>query len=161
MDEVGMAGSKSTQTRFVEIIPSIIHPYACFSRLSCNLLMLTPIVLPGSGHSCFNIILVLFFESSWLYACGRNPYFYCDSWGGIVSWLSHYWLVYSCASYTTQKASVGMYNGCGYPHKSCLRTFWPCHPYFILLFTTFYHMHHHHYAATGDMVKSFIYITLQ
>ena len=28
-----MAGSKSTQTRFVVIITSTIHPYACFSRL--------------------------------------------------------------------------------------------------------------------------------
>jgi hypothetical protein len=26
------------------------------------------------------------------------------------------------------------------------------------ILTTFYHMHHYHYAATGDMVKSFIYI---
>ena len=29
-DEVGMAGPKSTQTRFVGIITSTIHPYACF-----------------------------------------------------------------------------------------------------------------------------------
>ena len=28
-DEVGMAGPKSTQTRFVGIITSTIHPYAC------------------------------------------------------------------------------------------------------------------------------------
>ena len=34
-DEVGMAGSKSRQTRFVGIITFTIHPYACFSRLSC------------------------------------------------------------------------------------------------------------------------------
>jgi hypothetical protein len=34
----------------------------------------------------------------------------------------------------TQKASVGMYSGCDYPHKSCLYTFWPYHPYFILQF---------------------------
>ena len=27
-----------------------------------------------------------------------------------------------------------MYNGCGYPYKSCLYTFWPCHPYFIRQF---------------------------
>ena len=25
-----------------------------------------------------------------------------------------------------------MYNGCDYPYKSCLCTFWPCYPYFIL-----------------------------
>ena len=29
-DEVGMGGPKSTQTRFVGIITSTIHPYACF-----------------------------------------------------------------------------------------------------------------------------------
>ena len=29
-DEVGMVGSKNTQTRFVGIITSTIHPYACF-----------------------------------------------------------------------------------------------------------------------------------
>jgi hypothetical protein len=29
-DEVGMAGPKSTQTIFVRIITSTIHPYACF-----------------------------------------------------------------------------------------------------------------------------------
>ena len=34
----------------------------------------------------------------------------------------------------SQKASVGMYSGCNYPHKSCLCTFWPCHPYFMLQF---------------------------
>ena len=33
-DEVGMVGPKNTQTRFVGIITSTIHPYACFSRLS-------------------------------------------------------------------------------------------------------------------------------
>ena len=33
-DEVGMAGSKSTQTRFVVIIAFTIHPYASFFRLS-------------------------------------------------------------------------------------------------------------------------------
>ena len=31
-----MAGSKSTQTRFVGIITSNIHPYACFSHLPCT-----------------------------------------------------------------------------------------------------------------------------
>ena len=30
-----MVGPKNTQTRFVGIITSTIHPYACFSRLSC------------------------------------------------------------------------------------------------------------------------------
>ena len=29
--EVGIAGSKSTRTRFVGIITSTVHPYACFS----------------------------------------------------------------------------------------------------------------------------------
>ena len=29
-NEVGMGGSKSTQTRFLGIITSTIHPYACF-----------------------------------------------------------------------------------------------------------------------------------
>ena len=27
-----------------------------------------------------------------------------------------------------------MYSGCDYLYKSCLYTFWPCHPYFILQF---------------------------
>ena len=27
-----------------------------------------------------------------------------------------------------------MYGGCDYPYKSCLCTFWPCRPYFILQF---------------------------
>ena len=31
-DEVGMAGSKSIQTRFVGIITSTMHPYVCFLR---------------------------------------------------------------------------------------------------------------------------------
>ena len=31
-DEVGMAGSKSTQTRFVGTITSTIHPYTCFLK---------------------------------------------------------------------------------------------------------------------------------
>ena len=35
-DEVGMAGSTSTQTRFVGIITSTIWPYMFFSRLSCT-----------------------------------------------------------------------------------------------------------------------------
>ena len=53
--------------------------------------------------------------------------------GLLISWLLYDWSVYSCAPYiATQKASVGMYSGCDYPHKSCLCTFWPCHPYFIL-----------------------------
>ena len=38
-------------------------------------------------------------------------------------------LVYSC---TNSKASVGMYSGRDYLYKSCLCTFWPSHPYFIL-----------------------------
>jgi hypothetical protein len=29
-DEVGMAGPKNTQTRFVGLIMSTIHPYVCF-----------------------------------------------------------------------------------------------------------------------------------
>ena len=33
-DEVGMAGPRSTQTKFLGIIISNVHPYACFSRLS-------------------------------------------------------------------------------------------------------------------------------
>ena len=33
-----------------------------------------------------------------------------------------------------EKKSVGMYSRCDYPYKSCLCTFWPCHPYFILQF---------------------------
>jgi hypothetical protein len=37
-------------------------------------------------------------------------------------------------SIDARKASVGMYSGCDYPHKSCFNTFWPCHPYFILQF---------------------------
>jgi hypothetical protein len=28
-----------------------------------------------------------------------------------------------------------MYSGCDYPNKSCLRTFWPCHP---LIHSVFY-----------------------
>ena len=35
-DEVGMAGTKSTQTRFVGIIISTVHPLACFSRFLCT-----------------------------------------------------------------------------------------------------------------------------
>ena len=35
-DEVGIAGSKSTQTRFVRIIISIKHPYACFLSMGCK-----------------------------------------------------------------------------------------------------------------------------
>ena len=35
-DEVGMAGSKSSQIRFIRIITPTIHPYACFSQLSCT-----------------------------------------------------------------------------------------------------------------------------
>ena len=31
MGEVGMGGPKTTQTRFVEISMSTIHPYACFN----------------------------------------------------------------------------------------------------------------------------------
>ena len=35
---------------------------------------------------------------------------------------------------TPQKASIGMYSECDYLYKSCMYTFWPCHPYFILQF---------------------------
>ena len=37
----------------------------------------------------------------------------------------------------TQNASIGMYSGCDYPYKSCLCTFWPCYPHFILQFHFF------------------------
>ena len=57
-----MAGSKSTQTRFVGIITFIIHPYACFSRLSCmhalidvNLFVLSPSVSVLDLHAGENI----------------------------------------------------------------------------------------------------------
>ena len=34
-------------------------------------------------------------------------------------------------------ASLEMYRGRGYPYKSCLCTFWPCHPNFNLHFHYF------------------------
>ena len=53
-DEVGMAGSKSTQTRFVGIITSTIHPYACFCRLSCTYNLLSALDLNvGEIVGCF------------------------------------------------------------------------------------------------------------
>ena len=62
---------------------------------------------------------MLSLECSWL-ACGRNSCSPCQSVFNIYD------------SHATQKASVGMYSGCDY--KSCLYTFWHCHPYFILKF---------------------------
>ena len=40
-DEVGMAGSNSTQSRFVGVITSTIHPYAYFFSVTIRLLMST------------------------------------------------------------------------------------------------------------------------
>ena len=34
------------------------------------------------------------------------------------------------------KYNIGVYSGHDYPHKSCLCTIWPSHPYFILHFYT-------------------------
>ena len=101
-------GSKSTQTRFVGIITFTIHihPYVCFSRLSCT-------------YWCRLVVSVLDLHAGeiiplWLRIA--------------VSSLLH------PIHIDTQKASVGMYSECDYPYKSCSCTFWPCHPYFILQF---------------------------
>ena len=86
-----MAGSKSTQTRFVRdnciYYTSLRLLFSIIMHLSCLLSALDLHV--GDTTGCF------------------------------------------C---TPQKASVVMYSGCNYPYKSCLCTFWPCHPYFILQF---------------------------
>ena len=126
-DEVGMAGPKSTQTRFVGIITSTIHPYACFSCIYwCRL----PVLLLQFGY--------IFFESSCqgLYMLVVEIILIWLVGGGgfasqlIVAWLHGQFI--PAHHIATKKASVGMYSGCDYPYKSCLCTFWPCHPYFIL-----------------------------
>ena len=132
-DEVGMAGPKSTQTRFVGIITFTIHPYACFSRSSCMLLLMsTPI--QESGYFCFSV-LVPSFEPFWLFAWEKFQLALLV----LLLWLMRGWFI-PAPGVATQKASVGMYSECDFPHKSCLCTFWSCHPYFILpiLFNCFF-----------------------
>jgi hypothetical protein len=58
-----------------------------------------------------------------------------------------------CPIYLTQKASAGMYSGCDYPHKSCLHTFWPCHPYFILQFYCFFYPTYKYYGFIYKHMK--------
>ncbi len=41
-------------------------------------------------------------------------------------------LTSTCGCMTIEKSKHGMHSECDYPHKSCLCTFWPCHPYIIL-----------------------------
>ena len=109
-DEVGMVGSKRTQTRFVGIITFIIHPYACFSRLSC-------------AYWCRLVCAIL----QWVFStCMREKIspMAQDNFDSLLHPMH----------IDTQKASVGMYTECDYPYKSCLCTFWPCYPYFILQF---------------------------
>jgi hypothetical protein len=83
-----------------------------------QLLRLTPI--QGSGYSM--TLFVLSFESSWL--CMWEKFLLLLLWfvGGVISWLSHYWLVYSCApyNYSKKQAQGCSYSGCDYSHKSCL-----------------------------------------
>ena len=74
-DEVGMAGPKSTQTRFVGIIMSTIHPYMLASLIIVHLLMVT---------HCFYTM-----------SCGRNSPL---GWGII----GFDWLIYSC-NYSKRK----------------------------------------------------------
>ena len=99
------------------------------------------------GYSYIPSLRLLFLIIFWVfltwlyYVQGEIPIIIIiDSWvrGGIVSWLSyliywHGWFI-PAPYIATQKASIGMYSGCDYPHKSCLCTFWPYHPYFILQF---------------------------
>ena len=75
-----------------------------------------------------DLFMLSFSECSWL-ACGRKH----PLWLRIVSFDSVA-LPLHPMHIATQKASVGMYSGCDYPYKSCLCTFWPCHPYFIFQF---------------------------
>jgi hypothetical protein len=121
-EEVGMTGPKSTQTRFVEIIISTIHPYACF--LSCrNKPINSIIIIPVANRNFSN--MYSYIESRRLKRThwSRSTHF-------------PLWESTSIGAWWSRKASVGMYiySGYNYPHKSYLCTFWPCHPYFFLQF---------------------------
>ena len=61
-DEVEMGGSKSTQTRFVGIIMSTIHPYACFSRLAIMCLFI----------NCDSLVLSLTYYPLAIIMAGRG-----------------------------------------------------------------------------------------
>jgi hypothetical protein len=72
-DEVGMAVPKSTQTKFVGIITSL--------HLLCSIIMhlLMSTTIRGFEAVLFQYNMLvprLSFKSSWLYACGRNSYYY-------------------------------------------------------------------------------------
>ena len=91
-DEVGMAGSKITQTRFVGIITFTIHPYACFSLM--HLSMVTHWCYP---YTKLNII-VRMWEKFTIISSYRG-------WGVIT--FDHVWVV-SLIPAPTKKESVGM-----------------------------------------------------
>ena len=110
-----MARSKSTHTSFVGILTFTIHPYACFSRLSC-------------AYWCWLVHAIL----QWVFSTcmqEKHPIL----WLRIVGFDSVALLLHPM-HIDTQKASVGMYSECDYPYKSCSCTFWPSHPSFVLQF---------------------------
>ena len=114
-NEVGMAGSKSTQTRD---IATTIHPYACFSRLLAM-------------HLYINFNNVNVFVECGIWETFRLfPIIYLVV---TMVWVYQFWFNRIITGYfcIPQKASVGMYSSCDI---SCLCTFWSCHPYFILQF---------------------------
>jgi hypothetical protein len=123
--EVGMVGPKSTQTRFLGIITSTIYiPTLAF---------LAPVDVDSHNREAGTLlVLAILWVFPILYACGRN--FNIANMGYTKSLDYHNIGQFIPAPPYTQKASVGMYSGRDYPQKSCLCTFWPYHPYFILQF---------------------------
>ena len=103
---------KSTQARLLGIREktTTMHPYACFSQTYwCRLIY--------SRHAILGVFLTCMLEK-------------------FMFSLSVIFFLLLLIIYDPQKASVGMYSGCDYllSLKSCLRTLWHCHPYFIFQF---------------------------
>ena len=90
-----MAGSKSTQTR-LGIITFTIHPYACFSRLSCSYWWWPVGAILNLNLLCYRHV---------------GEIHYAHMGWGIISFDRRItaWLVNSC---TYLKSSVGLYSGC-------------------------------------------------
>ena len=108
-DEVGMAGSKSTQTRFIRHKHLLYIPTLAFWEVQNNATdwLSWTIVTTREQPECLPLAAL-------------NKYININR--CIIIEKSKRRDVYQMLM----------------PYKSCLCTFWPCHPYFILQFIVFY-----------------------
>ncbi len=117
-----MAGPKNAQTRFVGNNHIQYTSLCLLFSIVMQLMMSTPIWGSRYMYFCCSILVLSLSLLDSMHV-GEIPISY---------WYYYYGINWFIPA--TQKASVGMYGGCNYPHKSCLCTFWPCHPYFFLQF---------------------------